>query len=205
MLGLAVLAASCGPDYGRVANLASTGSNIICFGDSITRGYGASTGNSYPEQLSALLGRPVVNAGVDGDTTGTALQRLERDVLAHDPRIVIVELSGNDFLRRVPHADTRNNLDTIVRRCTEADAMVVLVHAKFGILGSDPYLDVFETIADRHGALLVRNVLKGVLGNPSRMSDRIHPNDSGYALVAERVAEVVKPLLEAAESARPNT
>lgn len=203
--GLALLAVSCGPDYDAVTNIRSGGSNIICFGDSITRGYGASAGRTYPEQLSAALGRPVINAGIDGDTTGSALQRLDEDVLSRDPWIVIVALSGNDFLRRVPETETQANLNAIVERCLGAGAIVVLVHAKFGILASDPYIDVFESVAERHGALLVRHSLKGILGNPSRMYDQIHPNDAGYALLAERVAEVVGPLAEASEASRGST
>ena len=192
----------CGPDFAGTANLGSTGSNIVCFGDSITRGYGASAGMSYPDQLGALIGRPVINSGMDGDTTGSALARLEEDVLAQDPWIVVVSLSGNDFLRRVPESETARNLDTIVSRCIDAGAIVVLVHAKFGILGSDPYFDVFEATADRHDAVLVRHVLKGILGNPARMYDQVHPNDDGYTLIAERVAEVLGPLTAAAEKAR---
>lgn len=196
---MAVALAACGPDFGDAANLDSTGSSLICLGDSITEGYGATAGNDYPAVLSRLMGRPVLNAGVSGDTTGEALRRLGKDVLSHDPRVVIVELSGNDLLHRIPAAKTFSNLDRIVSQCVQAGSMVVLVHCKFGLL-SDPYRDGFEEIADRHGAILVRNALRKILGNPRRMSDQVHPNDEGYALLAQRVAEVLTPLLEAAES-----
>ena len=59
------------------------GEKIICFGDSLTYGTGASRGMDYPSQLSKMISRPVINAGVSGDTTARALQRLERDVLAY--------------------------------------------------------------------------------------------------------------------------
>lgn len=78
--------------------------------------------------------------------------------------------------------------------------MVVLVHCKFGILMSDPYIETHESIAKSRGALLVKNTLRGILANPSRMSDRIHPNDEGYALIATRVSEKLGPLLSAAEA-----
>ena len=78
--------------------------------------------------------------------------------------------------------------------------MVVLVHCKFGILLSDPYIETHETIAKSRGAVLVKNTLRGILANPSRMSDRIHPNDDGYALFATRVSEKLVPLLSAAEA-----
>jgi acyl-CoA thioesterase-1 len=199
IVAMLVFASGCGPDYDYVANLDSAGSAIVCFGDSLTRGYGVEAGRDYPSQLSRLLGEPIINAGRDGDTTGSALERLDEDVLVHAPRLVIVELSGNDFLKRVPKEETFANLDQIVARCVAAGAMVVLVHAKFG-LWSDPYIQGFEEIAEKHGALLVENVLNGILTNPKRMYDRIHPNEEGYRLMAERVAEVVRPLLEEAEA-----
>lgn len=191
----------CGPDYEKVTNLESTGSTVVCFGDSITRGYGAEPGRDYPSQLSVLLGVPVINAGRDGDTTETALERIDDEVLSQDPRLVIVELTGNDFLNKVPHEKTLANLDRIVGQCQGAGAMVVLVHGKFG-LWSDPYWDGFERIGEERGVLIVESMLKGIITNPKLMYDQIHPNGDGYALIAERVAEVVKPLLEEAEKSR---
>lgn len=198
---LAVWAAGCGYDYAEAPNLASAGTDIVCFGDSITRGYGATDGNDYPAVLGRLLGQPVVNAGRDGDTTESAYRRLDEVLAATQPRVVIVELGGNDVLRGVPPATTIDYLDRITARCLEAGAMVVLVHAKFGLF-ADPLYDGFEEIAARHGVPLVENALSGILGRPSMSSDQIHPNDAGYALLAERVAEVVRPLLEAADKAR---
>jgi acyl-CoA thioesterase-1 len=193
--------AACGSRYDKVTNLNSPGTTVVCFGDSITRGYGAASGQDYPAQLSGLLGVPVVNAGVDGDTTETALARIQNDVLSLQPRLVIVELSGNDFLNKVPHAQTFANLDRIVQACQNAGAMVVLVHAKFG-LWSDPYWDGFKKISDERGVPIVKKVLSGILTNPKRMYDQIHPNSEGYGILAQRVADVVKPLLEAADAKR---
>ena len=59
--------------YSKVRNLDSRGANLIAFGDSLTAGYGANPGEDYPTRLSALIGEPVINAGVSGDTTGSAL------------------------------------------------------------------------------------------------------------------------------------
>src|SRR5437763_16370406 len=90
--------------YAKVRNLDSRGANVFAFGDSLTAGYGAQAGQDYPSRLSALLGEPVLNAGVSGDTTESALARLDDAVLTRDPRIVIVGLGGNDFLGGVPVA-----------------------------------------------------------------------------------------------------
>lgn len=194
--------AGCGPDFDAVTNLDSTGSKIVCLGDSITKGYGSTQGNDYPSRLSSLLGIPVINSGVDGDTTGGALSRIQQDVLDHDPRLVIIELSGNDLVRRISKIETERNLNLIVQKCIDQGAMVVLVHCKFGILLSDPYLETHQNLSEKYGALLVENALRGIFGNPARSYDQIHPNNEGYALLAERVYKVVGPLLAESEKSR---
>ena len=191
---------ACGPDYDALANFPRATGPIVCFGDSITRGYGASPGRTYPERLAGHLGLPVVNAGRDGDTTATALARLD-EVLALQPRLTIVELGGNDLLRKTPKEQTFRNLDQIVARLVAGGSMVMIVHAKFGLFLSDPYREGYAAIADARGALLVVDVLDDILGNPARMYDQIHPNDDGYALIAARVAEAAGPLLAASAAA----
>ncbi len=187
--------------YSRVANLASHGTNIIAFGDSLTAGYGAGPGEDYPSRMAAILNRPVVNAGVSGDTTDMALARIDTDVLARDPRIVIVGLGGNDFLRGVPIATTEANLRAIVRK-TEADgAMVVLIGYRFPSLNAN-YEDMYERVAKDEHCLLVSGVLKGIWTDPSLKSDEIHPNARGYQLVAERVAKPVAKLIRKADASR---
>jgi hypothetical protein len=115
LLILAVWALRPSP-YSRVTNLESRGSLVIAFGDSLTAGYGASAGEDYPSRLAAMTGVPVVNAGRSGDTTESALGRIENDVLSGNPRIVIVGLGGNDFLNGMAIQSTEANLRTIVRK-----------------------------------------------------------------------------------------
>jgi acyl-CoA thioesterase-1 len=174
---------------------------IVAFGDSITYGHGVKASETYSALLSEALGVEVVNAGRNGDTTETGLRRLQADVLDLDPRLVIVELGGNDFLEKVPRDQTFQNLDRIVRECVNAGAMVVLVHIQLGLFG-DKYLGEYEAIAKRHGAVLVPDILDGVLGRPSMMADQIHPNAQGQEVIAARIAEVLAPLLERADAAR---
>ena len=75
----------------EVKNIDSKGENIICFGDSITYGYGVKPGEDYPTDLAALVRHPVINAGIDGDSSPEAIQRLEDDVLQRHPLLVIIE------------------------------------------------------------------------------------------------------------------
>jgi acyl-CoA thioesterase I len=178
-----------------VKNRDARGRNVIAFGDSLTAGYGARDGEDYPSRLAALLGRDVLNAGASGDTTEMALARIDADVLAHDPRLVIVGLGGNDFLQSVPLETTEANLRTIVRRIHDRGAMVVLLGFRFPSLQKN-YEAMYERIAGDEQCLLIPDLLDGILANPSLKSDDIHPNANGYALMAERVAPKVRDLLE---------
>ena len=179
---------------GGVRNLTSSGTAIIAFGDSLTAGYGAPAGEDYPSRLSALTAAEVINAGVSGDTTESALARLSADVLSQNPRIVIVGLGGNDFLRGVPIASTEENLRAIIGQIQGAGAMVLLLGFRFPSLNAN-YEGMYERIADETGSLLVPDVMDGILRDPSMKSDEIHPNGRGYALMAERVAPSLRKLL----------
>lgn len=179
---------------GDVTNLDSRGTSVIAFGDSLTAGFGAAKGEDYPSKLSSVIGAPIINAGRSGDTTESALRRLEDDVLARDPRIVIVGLGGNDVLRRVPMSDTKNNLEAIVRRIQGAGAMVVLLGFEFPTFGAD-YGGLYEEIADENGCLLVPDVLDDILTDRTMKSDEIHPNAAGYDLMARRVSGPLQKLL----------
>jgi len=185
---------SCAKDKG-IKNIGSKGSNIICFGNSLTLGIGASAGNDYPSILAKQIELPVINAGQAGDTTQDALKRLKRDVLNRDPRLVVVEFGGNDFLQGVPKEITLKNLEKIIESIQETKAMVVLVEVRTAIIG-DKYLSGFKKIAGQRGAYLIPNVLKGIMTNSNLKSDHIHPNNKGYKIMAARILKALKKCLK---------
>ena len=185
----------------KVRNLDSRGTALVAFGDSLTAGYGAGPGEDYPSRLSALVHQPIVNAGVSGDTTESALARIDADVLDRNPRVVLVGLGGNDFLRRVDIAATEANLRTIVRKIEARGAMVVLLGFRFPNIGPT-YESMYDRVAKDEGCLLVPDMLAGILRDPSLKSDEVHPNGRGYALMAERVAGPLEKLLKKADRSR---
>lgn len=187
--------------YSKVANLESSGSAIFAFGDSLTAGYGAQPGDDYPSKLSQRLSVPIINAGVSGDTTESALARIATDVLSRSPRIVIIGLGGNDFLRSVPIGTTEANLRSIVRQVQGAGAMAVLLEFTFPSLNAD-YEKMYERVAQEEKALLIEGVLSGILRDPALKSDEIHPNARGYDLMAERVAGPLGRLIRKADGRR---
>jgi acyl-CoA thioesterase-1 len=179
---------------GNVKNRDSSGTAIVAFGDSLTAGYGAGAGEDYPTRLASRIGGTIVNAGVSGDTTESALARIDGDVLARNPRIVIVGLGGNDFLRRVPIATTEANLREIVRRIQGAGAAVILLGFRFPSFQAS-YEDMYERVAKDEGCLLVPDLMDGILSDPALKSDEIHPNARGYEVMAERVEGPLKKLM----------
>ena len=171
-----------------------TGENIICFGDSLTYGTGAPRNKSYPAQLSDMIGQPVINAGVPGDTTTRALERLEEDVLSQSPRIVLITLGGNDLKNGVRKDVAFRNLKTIIEAIQAEGGLVILGGVKFIILDKG-YGEMYKKLTKETDIILVPNVLKGLIGKDKYMNDPIHPNGQGYTIMAERFYEAMKPYL----------
>ena len=180
------------PDFSRGAR-PTNGESIIVFGDSLVAGQGASRGQDFVSVLSKRLGIPIINAGRSGDTTSAALARLDRAVLARNPRIVIVLLGGNDFLRRISTGETFGNLGTIVANIRRHGSAVVLVGVDVGLF-IDAYRAEYEALAQRTSAWLVPDILDGIMGHADLMADSIHPNDRGYAMVADRLEPLLRDL-----------
>jgi lysophospholipase L1-like esterase len=177
-----------------VRDVRLSGENIICFGDSLTSGYGATPGMDYPAQLSRLVGRPVINAGRSGETTVSALARLDRDVLSRSPRIVLVTLGGNDLMRGMDRQQAFGNLKAIVTSIQARGALVIIGGVEAPIWGRG-FEEGYRQVSKETGAVLIPDVLKGIMGNPNLMHDAIHPNDSGYAAMARYFHEAMKPYL----------
>jgi lysophospholipase L1-like esterase len=163
---------------------------IICFGDSLTFGTGAGKDMDYPSQLSAMIGRPVINAGVPGDTTASAMQRLEQDVLFQAPDLVLITLGGNDLKNGVAKDRAFKNLSLIVNAIQNTGARVILGGVKFPIRDRG-YGRAYQELADETGAILIPNIFEGIMGNRQLMSDPIHPNEAGYKIIAERFYEAI--------------
>src|SRR3979490_3637662 len=80
---------------------------VVALGASNTFGKGVSRGQAYPAQLEALLrakglNARVINAGINGDTTGAMLARLDR-VLPKGTRVALLQPGGNDRHQSAPH------------------------------------------------------------------------------------------------------
>jgi lysophospholipase L1-like esterase len=164
---------------------------IVAFGDSLTHGTGASADAAYPAVLATLTGRAVVNAGVPGDTTASALQRLPAVLEEHQPRLVLLCLGGNDMLRKQSKSATENNLRLLVQTIRASGANVVLIGVPAPkLFGGAP--DFYARIAEDMGLPLEQDIFSDVLKDNRLKSDPIHANAAGYRVVAERLAEFLR-------------
>jgi acyl-CoA thioesterase I len=187
-LALVVLGA-CG-DGPRLARLQSD-AVILAFGDSLTFGTGASEDESYPAQLEKLIGRRVVRAGVPGEVTAQALARLPGALEEHSPRLVLLCIGGNDFLRRLGNRQAEANVREMVKLATARGVAVLLIGTpELGLVPSPPAF--YGEVAKDYRIPYEAGVITEVLKDSSLKSDPIHPNARGYRLIAERVAATLK-------------
>jgi acyl-CoA thioesterase I len=173
----------------------TNGTTIVAFGDSLVEGVGATQGNSFVDILSQRINTPIINMGVSGDTSADGLARIN-DVIAQDPRVVILVLGGNDALRQTPPEETFSNLRSIIETLQAHGVAVLLVAEPGGISFGREYEKRYKNLAKEKQLLLVPNILKGLLGKSVYMTDTIHPNDAGNVLVADKIEPSLRKLIE---------
>lgn len=187
---------------------------IVCFGDSLTAGYGTDFGESYPDDLQRLLDSSgehvrVVNEGISGNTTKDGLARINR-VLALHPALVIVEFGGNDGLRGVPIADSRANLDAILSTLQRSGTRIALagitLPPSYGADYIRQFDETYTVLAKKYRVPLLPFLLKGVYGVPGMMqADGIHATAQGNQVVAHSVLDLIRPELRRLSSAGSRT
>ena len=187
---LLVTLAGCGRDK-KTAQPVPPGSTVLALGDSLTFGTGASTETSYPAVLAGLTGWNVVNAGVSGDTSAQALARLPALLAEHQPKLVIVSIGGNDFLRKLPESDTRAHVHAICKQSLDAGAQVLLVAVPratvAAALGQMTDHALYAEVAKDLKIPLQREAWGEVLAQPDLRADAVHANARGYAQFARSV------------------
>jgi acyl-CoA thioesterase-1 len=176
----------------------------VCFGDSLTAGYGTDPGESYPDVLQKLLDTQgynyrVVNAGISGNTTKDGLERINR-VMAHNPKIVVVEFGGNDGLRGLPVEQTEANLAQIIEALQKSGAEVALagitLPPEYGYAYIAKFDAMYTTLAKQYHVPLLPFLLKDVYGVAGDMqADATHATAQGNRQVAANVEQLIEPLL----------
>jgi acyl-CoA thioesterase-1 len=179
---------------------------ILVFGDSVSAGYGLTrVEQGWAALLQTRLKQQeyvyqVVNASVSGETTAGGLARLPRALTLHQPRIVILELGGNDGLRALPIAQMRTNLARMVDLASAAGAKVVLLGMRippnYGPDYTEQFRSSYSDLARDKKLPLVPFLLNDIALVPELMqADGIHPNELGQPRLLDNVWPALKPLL----------
>ena len=144
-----------------------------------------------------MVGRKVINGGVSGDTSAQALARLPA-LLAQKPKLVVVSIGGNNFLRRQPESGTRENIRKMVVdiRATGVPAVLVAIpHFTTGaLLGMVSEHPLYAELADELDVPLLKGAWADILGDKDLKSDAVHANAAGYWLFAEQLAGFLRKL-----------
>ncbi|MBK1715355.1 arylesterase [Rubrivivax gelatinosus] len=181
---------------------------LLVLGDSLSAEYGLARGTGWVALLDKRVGAQapgwkVVNASISGETTSGGRTRLPALLKQNRPELVILELGGNDALRGLPIANTRDNLAAMARSAREAGARVVVVGMEvppnYGRRYAEDFSASFARVARETGAALVPFLLRGVADIPQAETlfqpDRIHPTAQAQPTMLDNVWPVLKPLL----------
>jgi acyl-CoA thioesterase-1 len=182
---------------------------LLVVGDSLSAEYGLARGSGWVALLEQRLAREkldwrVVNASISGDTTSGGRTRLPALLKQHAPKVVVIELGGNDALRGLPLAMTQDNLTAMTRAAKAAGAKVLLagmaVPPNYGRAYGEGFVALFATVAKAEGAALVPFLLKGVAdvagADDLFQPDRIHPKAEAHPTMLANVWPALRPLLK---------
>jgi acyl-CoA thioesterase-1 len=185
---------------------------LVVLGDSLSAEYGLSRGQGWVALLEQRLAEQklpqgrryrVINASISGDTTAGGRARLAPLLKLHRPAVLIIELGGNDALRGLPLANSRENLLAMVRAGKAAGAKVHLlgmqVPPNYGASYGREFAGLFSEVAKAEKVALTPFLLAGFAERPDAQdwfqADRIHPLAKAHPLMLDQVWPVLKPLL----------
>jgi len=178
---------------------------ILVLGDSLSSGHGVRSGKGWVDLLQNKLNQinknyTVINASISGDTTQGGLNRVQRSLNKHKPKIVILQLGANDGLRGLPLSNMKSNLQQIVEHCQKTGARVLVVGMQlppnYGKHYTQQFANTFMEVAQESNSVLVPFLLEGFADNMSYFqSDGLHPKAKGQILMMQNVLSGLDKLL----------
>jgi acyl-CoA thioesterase-1 len=190
------------------ASAAASAPALVVVGDSLSAEFGLRTGEGWVHLLDQRLAAEhfryrVVNASISGDTTSGGRARLPALLAMHRPKIVVIELGGNDALRGTPIPTVRGNLDAMIAGAQAAGARVLVVGIQvppnYGRRYQDDFAQAYVDAAKAGHASIVPFILKGIADRDDAdawfQPDRIHPIAKAHPIIVDNVWPALKPLL----------
>jgi acyl-CoA hydrolase len=192
-----LMLAACGKR--QKLNALSSESRVLVFGDSVTYGTGANSGEDWPTLLGDLTGWQIINAGIPGDTAEAGKSRIGPLLDEHQPALVIIEIGGNDFLHRRSESAVKQDLKALVSAARSSGAQVVLVGVPslsvLAVVAGKPNdSSIYEELGKEEDVPVISDVFSDVLSQPELRTDQIHPNAAGYRKMADGIHSALKQL-----------
>ncbi len=182
-------------------NKTSLSNKLVIVGDSLTEGYGVAKEKAYPALLEkklkdAKLNWVVVNSGISGSTTASAISRIKW-VMKSKPNLIMLALGANDGLRGLKPEESKKNLQEAIDLVKKEKIPVILAGMMMPPNYGEEYRKAFKTIysdlAKVNEVMFIPFLLEGVGGDPKlNLADGIHPNEKGHVIVAEHVYKSIK-------------
>ena len=177
---------------------------MVIIGDSITEGYGIKRELAYPQLLQQKLdkeklGWRVINSGISGSTSASAVSRIAWH-LKQRPDLIVLALGGNDGLRGSDVKAMEENLNKAVESAKRTGVKIVLAGIKvppnYGAAYTSAFEAVFPRVAQKNGVPFIPYLLDHVGGDKNlNLDDGIHPNEKGHAIIAETVFKALRSYL----------
>ena len=164
---------------------------VLAFGDSLTYGTGAGKESSYPSQLSKMIGLPVINAGVPGEITEQGLARLPKVLDQYKPTLLLLCHGGNDILQHLNLEKTKENIEQMINLAQARGITVILIGVPqwSGLLVNTA--SFYDEIANDTGVGYEDSVLFSIIIDSTIKNERVHPNRTGYRIMAEKVRDTI--------------
>lgn len=177
---------------------------LVIIGDSITEGFGVAREAAYPGLLQKKIAKSgkswmVVNSGISGSTSASAVSRVQWH-LKQKPALIVIALGANDGLRGTSTEAMETNLNKAVEACKAAKVKVIVagiqVPPNYGASYAGKFAAVFGSVAKKNDIPLIPFLLEKVAGDASlNLPDGIHPNEKGHAIIAETVYKALQKYL----------
>lgn len=172
------------------------GASVLAIGDSVTFGTGAGMGKDFPSQLALRTGWVIHNRGIPGDTSEGVNRRINEVLIDVRPELVLLEIGGNDFIRRISNSEVKENIRAVLKKIKAQGIPVVMIavpqFSPLGVVfGQLPDASLYAELAAEENVRLIPDVFADVLSDNRLKADTIHPNEDGYEKMAEGIAEAL--------------
>jgi acyl-CoA thioesterase-1 len=179
---------------------------ILIFGDSLSAGYGIDIDQTWPTLLEERLASKnltyqVINASISGETTEGGLSRIDNAINKYSPKLIILELGGNDGLRGFPPQRIKDNLSKIIKTSIVKDSSVLLLGIKippnYGPRYTQDFEKIYQDLALENNIPLIDFFMENVALNKKLMQDDgIHPNEMAQPILLQNIWDTLLPLIQ---------